>query len=698
MKQLLLTLLLLGAATLAWADATEPASIDIDVTARRWSEPLQNVPGSVSVITPSAVQSAGMHSERDAAGQVPNLTQPDFSARWLNFPYIRGIGSGQSSPSVTTLIDGVPQLSFATSNLELLDVARIEFLRGPQGSLYGRNALGGVIDIIPELPSSTPGAQATVSVGSYNLRDIRARVDGPLLGGAPLGSLSLGYSARDGYTTNDATRHALDNRQAFFGHGQLLQTEHKPWTFRLSTTWENDRDGDYGLGDLTAVRSYAYHVNHDYEGYTYRDVAQPVLTATRAGENFDFTSTTALQWWKVQDATDGDFSTQDLIRSKEQDQQQAWSEELRFSNPATSTMAFGPRLTGRWLAGAYAFTSKDNKDTSSAYSAAFAAMMGAQDAFTSTNTATQRGAGISPYGQMGLTLDGRTDLTVGLRHDYEHKSADMTGFNPLNPFQSVSLARDFNQTSPQVSLGYHLTPDAFCYASWSKGYKAGGFNGYAPVGKDAYNEETSQTLEAGVKANGFSHRVTVDLALFSTAWNDIQLDVPTFPAGTSYIDNAGKAASQGGEVEMTVRPRAGLDLFGGVGLLDARFRTGSQSDGKDVTDNRLPFAPSSTWHAGAQAQRTFAHDIAAFTRVDVQTTSKFFYDAVNGQSQKAYTVTNLHLGASRGAWHVDGWVNNLFDARYVPVAFAVPLFTVPSGYVGETAAPRTVGVSVGYAL
>jgi iron complex outermembrane receptor protein len=688
--------LLLGIAGAAWANAADP-SIDVEVTARQWREPLQSVPGSVSVLTPATLQSAGITTEREAATLVPNLIQPDFSARWLNFPYIRGIGAGQNNPAVTTLIDGVPQLSYATSNLELLDVARIEFLRGPQGSLYGRNALGGVINIVPALPSDTLESMATLTPGTHGLLSVRARISGPLPFG-PLGSLSGGYSARDGYTKNDTTGNYLDNREAFFARGQLLQTAHTPWTFRLSGTWERDRDGDYALTDLVAARNYPFHVNHDFEGFTNRDVAQPVLTATRAGDTCDMTSITALQWWKVDGATDGDFSPVDYIRSGSTVQQQGWTEDIRFTNPAATPLTISPRLTARWLLGAFAFTAKENKDSFSEYRPKFATDFGLPFAYTSRSTATLRAAGVSPYGQVAVTLDGRTDLTVGLRHDYERKTGDLTGFDPTNPAKSASLKRDFNQTSPQLSLGYHLTPDALCYASWSKGYKTGGFNGYAPAGQETYNDETSQMVEAGVKATAFSRRLTANLALFSTAWNDIQLDVPTFPAGTAYIANAGKAYNKGGEVELTVRPRPWVDLFGGVGLLDAHFRAGSMANGQDMTGNTLPFAPNCTWHAGAQVQGTVWQQWAGTARLDVQTTSKFFYDAVNGAAQPRYTVANLHLGAAKGRVRVEAWVNNLFDARYVPVALPVPLPTVGSGYVGETAAPRTAGASVGIAL
>jgi len=691
-------------ARFAHADTATPAptadpTIDIQVTARRWSEPLQAVPGSISVVSSAMVQAAGVQSVREANYGVPNLTLPDFSARWLSFPYIRGIGSGRNSPAVTTIIDGVPQLSYVTANQELLDVGRIEFLRGPQGSMYGRNALGGVVNVTPAQPSEELSARVTAGFGDYNLRDVRATVGGPV--GKELGgSLSLGYNARDGYTTNDITGHSLDTREALFNSAQLAWAPAGPWTMRFSVTGERDRDGDYGLGDLTALRANPHHVAHDFEGYNNRDLAQPVFTAVRKGHAFDLTSITAWQWWRISDLSDTDFSALDLLRRGTREEQQAWLEEVRVSAPAETPLALGAHTSVRWLAGALAFTSRDTQDQFTHYSATFAQGLGVPFGFTQHDTALLRNTGVSPYGQVNLSFYQRLDLTLGLRYDFEHKTADLNGYSDpaLQPGTPVAAARDYHQTSPQVSLAYHLTPALLCYATAAKGYKSGGFNAPAPAGKTAYNEELSQNYEAGVKTAWLRNRVTVNACLFHTAWDDMQLDVPAAQPGVFYIDNAGRATSNGGEVEVTARPLTGCDLFGGVGLLDTTFKPGSQSGGTDVSGKELPFAPRTTWRVGAQLAHTAPGGIHQFARLEVLGTGKFFYDAANGASQANYALTNVRLGAEKGRVRLEGWVKNLFNTKYVPVAFPAPLPTLPSGYAGESGAPRTIGLTVTYAM
>ena len=673
----------------------EEADVTVEVTARRWQEPLQNVPESVSIISGGVL--SGAPDVRDAARQAPNLTLPDFSARWLTFPYLRGIGSGRNSPAVTTVIDGVPQLSYATGNLELLDVRRVEVIRGPQGSLYGRNTLGGVVNVVPNLPGETPSAEVRGTLGDHGLRDLRGGVSGPL-DGALRGGLHLGASARDGFTMNDVTGHTLDDRDALFGRAQLYRPDLGPWSLRLSAVAECDRDGDYGLGDLTAARAQPHHVAHDYEGFNHRDVTLPVFTAVRRGQSAEFTAITALQGWKVRDATDADFSPLDYLRRGTTENMHAWTQEFRLGSPAETPLPPAGRLATRWLLGAFLFTSVDESDNFTEFRQLAAEAMGVPFPFTQHDTARLRDTGIAPYGQVALALDGRWDLTLGLRHDYERRSAHLLSYTDpaLGPANVMDVEHSFNRTSPHASLDYHLTPNAMWYATFSQGYKTGGFNPQAPAGKTAYGEETSRNVETGLKSAWLRGRLVANLCLFRTNWEDIQLDVPTEVPGVFFIDNVGQARSQGGELELSCTPVSGLELFGGAGMLDARFSAGSQSGGADVSGHALPFAPRVTLRAGAQYARPFAGGYTGTARLDLLNTGRYYYDAGNGASQGGYTLVNLRLGLERGRWRADAWANNLFNRDYVPVAFPVSL--MPSGYVGESGAPRTVGVTLGYAF
>ncbi len=678
----------------ARAEATTNTTRTIVVTARKWAEPLQSVPGAVTVETDDALQAAGVRDLRDASRTVPNLTLGEFSVRRLTFPYVRGIGSGRNSPAVTTVIDGVPQLSYATANQELIDVERIEFLRGAQGSLYGRNTLGGAINIVPRLPSRDPYASLSLSGGSDNMLDARGSLGGPLGPDRTAGSASIGHSQRNGYTQNDITGNRLDSREAFFGGAQVLWPEQGQWSFRLSLNAESDRDGDYALTDLAGLRARPYHVAHDYEGSSDRDLAQPVFTATRKGDTADLTSITAFQWWHSHDLTDLDFSPLDLLRRDNEETQQAFIEELRLSSPEKAPVMLSRNVSLRWLLGTLAYNSSYSQRPFNDYRPASVAMLGLPFAYQQHDDADLKDTGLSAFGHATVTVCERTEIGVGLRNDYEHRSADLRSYAvpALMPASGPNGDADFNQVTPRGSLGYHVTPNAMAYVEASKGYKAGGFNTLAIPGHATYGEETSWTSETGLKTEWLEHRITANAALFHSDWDNLQMDVPTGSPGVFYLDNTSKAKTEGGELELTVRPVSGLSLFGGLGLLSSEFADASTSGGKPIGGKSLPFAPNVTWHAGTEYSQALCGHTTGFVRLEAVGTGRYYYDAVNGASQSDYTLVNTRVGLTSGLWRIESWVNNLFDKDTIPLAFASPLAL--SGYVGESGAPRTIGVSL----
>ncbi|MEI6562671.1 MAG: TonB-dependent receptor [bacterium] len=684
--------LLSGAIPGAGAQTSEVQTVV--VTARKWVEPLQSVPGAVTIQSAEGIKSAGVKDLRDAARYVPNLTLGDFTVRRLTFPYLRGIGSGRNSAAVTTILDGVPQLSYATANQECLDVERIEFLRGPQGSLYGRNTLGGAINIVPHLPTREPLTSVSLAGGDHALLDARVSTEGPVGPVNTAGSLSAGYSTRDGFTKNDITGNRLDSRESFFGRAQVLWPEEGAWSYRLSVTGEADRDGDYALGDLASLRARPYHVAHDYEGRSERDLSQPVFTATRQGGEVDLTSITAFQWWRSHDRTDLDATPADLIRRDNEENQQAWIQDVRLASADAAPVKLGDGLALRWLLGTMAYHSAYQQRAFNDYRPGAVAMLGLPLAYQQHDDADLNDTGVSLYGQGVLTVDERLELGLSLRDDYEHRSADLRQYaNPaFMPGAGADAEQDYNQFSPRASLGYRLTSEVLPYVQVSKGYKAGGFNALAIPGHADYNEETSLTYETGLKTAWMKHRVVANAVLFRTEWDDLQLDVPAGAPGVFYIDNAGKARSEGGELELSVQPLAGLTLFGGVGLLTSEFRADSMSGGMDVSGNELPFAPHMTWNAGADYSQTLTAHYIGFIRLEGVGTGRYYYDASNVESQDSYTLINARIGVGTRLWRVETWVNNLFDQDIVPIAF--PYALAPSGYVGENGSPRTMGLSL----
>jgi len=305
---------------------------------------------------------------------------------------------------------------------------------------------------------------------------------------------------------------------------------------------------------------------------------------------------------------------------------------------------------------------------------------------------------VSLFCQTTFTLDERLELGLGLRDDFERRSADLIGsLQPGPPLLSSDQSRDFNQVSPRASLRWHLAPGILAYTEASRGYRAGGFNAAAPAGRASYDEETCWNYEAGLKTAWLDNRLIANAALFHSDWQDLQVNshVPGGNAGDYYIENGGSAMSRGAEGELTVRPLRGIEFFGSAGFLDAGYLAGSRSADMDVGGNDLPFAPRFNWHAGSQYTRDLASHRQAFLRIEAVGMGRYYYDPSNLESQENYSLVNVRLGVRAGTWRIEGWVNNLFDRDYVPLA--IPYGQDASGgplYVGENGAPRTIGAAL----
>jgi len=318
------------------------------------------------------------------------------------------------------------------------------------------------------------------------------------------------------------------------------------------------------------------------------------------------------------------------------------------------------------------------------------------DQHSPQSTLDDRGVGV--YGQGTFTFRRRLDASVGVRGDYENKQASLnTFFSPaIAPAATVNAHKDFSDVSPQFTMAYHIVPRETVYVAASRGFKAGGFNPASPTGTEAYGEEHSWNYEAGAKTSWFGERLSANAAVFYLDWQDLQVYVPN-PAvpGQFYIANAAGATSKGVELEVNARPMPGLDLFGGLGYTDARFRSGSRSSGAEVGGNKLANAPEYTADVGVQASRAVSRSVTLFARAELVRYGDYQYDDANTAGQSAYSLTNLRAGLRGRRAFAEGWVRNAFDTHYVPIAFAYNPGLAPSGFIGESGAPRTFGVRAG---
>ena len=684
--------------TASFAQTTPPSIVlpTVIVTAQKEASDIKEVPASVTAVTAATIHDAGLRTITDAVIYAPNSVFTEFTARKVSNARFRGIGSSPGNPAITTYLDGVPQLNSNSSNIELLDVGQIEFVRGPQSPLFGRNTLGGIVNVTTARPSMSEWTgSAIVPLGNSGLWEARGNVSGPLGDKAAVG-FAAGKQQRDGFTQNTVTGNKLDSRDGTFAkaHAMFLPTAN--WEARVIYAYERDRDGDYALGDLAAIRVTPFQVARDHEGFTNRDINNTTVNIRGTGQNFAIESTTGVIKWKTEDDTDLDYTPQPLATRTNLEEDTQFTQQVRISSPDNAPLALGSSMV-KWQAGIEYFNQSYDQDAVNSFSAfvldprvGFPVAMHSPEASIDTT-------GIGLFGRATITFNDKADLTAGLRFDHETADAHLnTFFSPaFLPANVVAEDQSFTDVSPQFAFGYKVNQQNTAYVSAARGYKAGGFNPTALPGSEAYGEEHAWHLEGGVKSTAAGGKVAVNAAIFFIDWDDLQLNVPNpFVPGQFYIANVGGAKSRGFEVDVTARPHPAMDVFAAVGFTNASFTEGSMANGADVSNNDLPYTPDYTATFGGQFSRALNSTIGGFARAEVVLTGAFSYDEGNTRGEDAYSIVNLRAGARAKRLFAELWLRNAFDTRYVPIAIPYPGFA-PSGFIGENGRPRTFGVTIG---
>lgn len=720
----------------AQESSSEPA-VDMDVviiSAPKLPQNLLTAPLSATVATEKELQDRGVRTVKDAAFFAPNTNLIEFVARKLSNPRFRGIGGSPMNPGVTTYYDGVPQFNGNSSSLELLDVEQVDIVRGPAGALFGRNTVGGLINITSRRPSLDAwGGQTEFTFGNYNSFDYRASVTGPLVQDQLGFSFAGGYSERDGYTTDTTSGSDIDNRSAWFGKTQFLWTPDEDLEVRFILFAEQDSDGDYALQDLAANRNNPRVSSRDFIGFTNRDVLMPTLQITYHADAFDFTSTTGLVWWETEDLTDLDYGFglppgtppgltlppgTSFLRRSNLEKQSTWTQEFRFANPSDSPITLSDEITLAWQAGIFLFHQDYEQNVSQTRQPLLFGGFGAVAGNQLNTQSNLTDWGIGTYLQGTLTFWDRLDLTGGVRWDYEDKEASLqtnslgiTPF-PLPPVAAAttanSLSRSFHQVTPQAAIAYDLTPNLISYLSFAGGFKAGGFNAGAPAGAQAFGEETSWNYEIGFKGKAMDDSLTFNLAFFYTDWQNLQLNTPNPLTPALYlITNAGDASAKGIELDFHYQPASAVEFFGSAGWIDTTFHSGATDVNPflpplaftgvpaNISGNQIPFVPDYTVSFGSQVTWELGGGLDLYARGEVKFLGSFNYDSLNSAAQDAYTLANFRLGVRKNAWFAEAYVNNAFNTEYYPIAIPLPGVS-PSGYVGESGAPVTFGMRVGY--
>ena len=664
-------------------DSETPNAVQLEtvtVTAQKREENPQEIPISMDVLSDFQLEDATIRNMVDLVDFSPNVFMKQSHVE--HALVIRGISSFKSSTYSPAgfYVDDVSYPIHYMQNVALFDIERVEVLKGPQGTLYGRNSESGVVNIVTRQPGDELEAKVSGEYASYNGFRSGASMKGPIAPEKLYLGVAFRYDASDGYTENISTGDdKVMDWEHLNGRATLRWTPSIPWDVALiaDTQGYDDHGGGYRYVNGPCATD-PFEVRKDTEEYVEQEGNSQTLRIKYDGAAFDVLSISSALFQSLDKQNDSDLWDSATNRKENifKIRERQYSQELRIASTGQ-----GPF---EWLAGVYGFV----EDTTFDYRYDIVS-----SAMTYMHPITDIDAsGYAAFGQGTYTVFEKLHLTAGLRFDHEKMEGTQK-----------DVARDvicsgemtFDEILPKIALRHDVSKNAMGYLSASKGYLVGGFNWLNATQETfRYDPEYTWNYEAGIKSIWYAGRIVANLSLFYIDIEDKQVTEYDYDTLTTTITNAAKAHSQGVELQLQAKPLTGLELSAGFGYTDSTFddfkATEWNDDGttlieRDYEGKELPYAPRYTFNLGVQ----YRHVSGLFGRVDYLGTDRFYGDSANTSRQDAYETLNLKLGYEQDRFDVYVWVKNAFDEEYL--TYVAPYGAYSIGLDGE---PRIFGLTV----
>lgn len=656
---------------------------EIVVSAQRRVEPLQSTPVTVTALSEEALEIRQVTNVIDIAAQVPNL-RIDAVTGVANAAkiFLRGVGEDQSGPNTDNAIglyvDDVYYPRTLGALFDFLDVERVEVLRGPQGTLYGRNTPGGAVKIVTRRPGEELSGRADITVGNYGRRQFRGAVSGPLSDTVGA-SVAVLKNERDGTSFSTTLDRDVIRRDVEAIRGAFSFTPTEAWDVVLRYDWMNDETESFLPTSILGGFPDDLLVTEAGEDPDARLIGRGL--SLNARYDFGSYSVQSITAWRSLDQRaflDNDGRAPRVLAFEFDARQSQFSQELLFD-------AEWDRL--RFLAGGFFFREDNTYDTVTYIFATVRPGEFGQDTRS-----------IAVFANAAYDLTEQLTLTAGARWTRDKKDF-FDAYPTLDALYSAE--NSWNAFTPRLSLDYQLAGGALLYASYAEGFKAGGFNRSINRidAETPFNEEKVKTWEAGVKADLLDRRLRVNAAVFYNDYQDLQLSAFDPQTNISRRFNAAQATTKGVELEVSAVPLDGLQTFLTVGYLSAgydEFFDLVNGELTDVSDRKLKGAPR--WTLAGGASYLFPQTTAGDFRlsVDFNTRTETFQNVANTPVIATPTVTLWNAQFSWQSpdqrWTATLGAKNLFDKEY----FGAALFIANLAEVVYPADPRTWTLGLRY--
>jgi iron complex outermembrane recepter protein len=730
------TVVAVAAVGQAWAETVELA--EVVVTARKRDESFRDVPVTINVFTEQAIQSAGIEKPGDYIALVPNMNLVETQNAGTSFVVVRGISQARNSePSVAVLVDGVLESNPAQFNQGLYDIQQIEVLKGPQGALYGRSAIGGAILVKTREPGDQAEGRAMLGYGNGNSTRAQLALGGSIDDAKTLKyRASLNFYNTDGFLENTYLHEKADPARDYSGRVRFIWKPSDSFSGDLRLAYDRlETRGFYfvipraneanAFSIVSDANSTSTPITVNNPGEDNRDLINTSLkldwqlsggTVTSitawdktkeiiTGDAFDFRPITSSFFYTFLPIVSGGFlPAVDLNQSQYLDIK-TYSEELRFTSKTIGGFS--------WIAGAYfihtdRFISTGNMvDTGNGVYPVYQQPRGPYPpSFTAGNDSftfladTQNNNAWALFADATYEVTPKFEVDVAARYDEDQRKNTTNTPTQFLPDPSAYTGEvrkhTWSELQPKATLRYKIDDNVLLYGGWSRGFRSGGFNqtGVGAVAAsqvppvlgvhDLFEGEVADTWEIGLKAQTPDRRMSAGLALYDTKSTNGYFFVFLAANSTQNLGNL-DATYRGGEAEFSARVSDNIDLYGSYGYTESHI---DHMEDPTVVGKEAPLVSRSTLNLGIQFHQPVGNSMTVLARVDYQQIGRTWWEPYNVTSRDPVGLVDARLGLDAGKWALTAWSKNLTDEKY-NTEFS------PGGFLWK-ALPRRYGLDFNY--
>lgn len=628
---------------------------EVTIVGRKEGRKLFDIPVSSSQINSRQLRLSTVSNMKDLALTIPNMFMPDYGTKLTSPIYIRGIGSRINSPSIGLYVDGIPYFEKSSFSFDFSDISSIEVLRGPQGTLYGRNTMGGIINVTTKSPFTHE--ETSISITGANKGQAKASISDYRKISEHFGYGIVGYyQHNDGFFYNETLSDFSDRLNSGGGRIKLSYKKDRH-EFNIVSNIEYSDQSGYPYMLLDTKTMVASPVSYNRESLYRRLLSSNGVSYIYTSPTIMVTSRTSHQFNRDHQGIDQDFSPLDNYYINQKEVQNMVAQEIEIRPMKQRRI--------NWIIGTSAFYQDVDRNVKMDYFA--------NNFYTDKYYDTPR-YGTAIYGQAILDrlFTENLSLTVGVRYDIERAEMSYL-FNQVTTTTSTEKDKFTNkltheQVTPKFVLQYDINNYGHIYVTATKGYKAGGFNtSFVTEEEKTFLPEFSWNYELGTKISLLENKLSGSAAIFYIDWKDQQVNQPLSTGVGQLLKNAAKSRSMGFEISATYQPINRLNLGIDYGYTNAEFIDYTAGEDKNFSSNKLPYVPEHT--ASARIDYMFSSSSSLFydyitLAAQYSGVGGLYWNDKNSVRQDFYNLLNARVSISKNILTLAVWAKNITNTKY----------------------------------